>query len=192
MSEASDAAELEQFRLALSGDEAAWEYIYQRWRGQMMAWIMARPGFSLLDQEAQELVDEGFVRFYSARQGRPFGFPTLAAVLGYLKLCATSVVIDRQRELAARRRVMRTIRPQPGPDPAAELETRDAARQQATWLLRQAKNEAERLVLEGWLAEDTAGETFRRRPEAFGSIQRVYRLRENLKARLERMNESVV
>jgi DNA-directed RNA polymerase specialized sigma24 family protein len=83
----------ELFRCALvQRDEGAWAAIYGQYRRLVNHWLGHVPG----DLEA--LANQAFARFWSALPPHRFGdFPSLEAILAYLKRCAQGIAIDARR-----------------------------------------------------------------------------------------------
>jgi DNA-directed RNA polymerase specialized sigma24 family protein len=84
----------ELFRCALvQRDEEAWAAVYNQYRRLVNHWLGHVPG----DLEA--LVNQAFTRFWRALSPDRFsGFPSLDAILAYLKRCAQGVAIDARRQ----------------------------------------------------------------------------------------------
>ncbi len=88
---------LELFRRAVvERDDAAWAAVYAQYADTVRRWL-ALPG-----ADGDEGVAAVFERFWQAVDGAKFTrFPSLAAVLQYLKVCAYTVRIDRARSARA-------------------------------------------------------------------------------------------
>jgi DNA-directed RNA polymerase specialized sigma24 family protein len=89
----SEHACLELFRRAIvERDDAAWESVYTQYAGLARIWLNAR-----MDNE-DEGVNAAFERFWRAVDSAKFArFGSLAAVLGYLKMCVRTTVLDHVR-----------------------------------------------------------------------------------------------
>lgn len=83
----------ELFRYALAQrDEEAWAAIYDQYHRLVNHWLGHAPG------DVDVLVNQAFIRFWSALSPDRFSdFPSLDAVLAYLKRCAQGVAIDARR-----------------------------------------------------------------------------------------------
>ena len=97
---------LELLRRALTSNDAqAWYVIYHNYQRQVGKWVQAQLSFAVSNSELQTLVDDAFLKWHGTFKRTPEKFtdyPTLAALLGLLRLCAKRVVQDfvgkRQRE----------------------------------------------------------------------------------------------
>lgn len=87
------------FRLAIvERNQEAWSAIYTLYIAQVVAWVLRSRSYPLQDENADILAVDAFGRFWHAVTPERFvTFPSLAALLAYLRLCATSEVIDRVR-----------------------------------------------------------------------------------------------
>ncbi len=84
---------LELFRRAVvEREDAAWVAVYAQYAGMVRRWL------ALPEAEGDEGVAIVFERFWQAVDGPKFArFPSLAAILQYLKVCAYTARIDRGR-----------------------------------------------------------------------------------------------
>jgi len=100
-----EAAALGLFRRAVVGqDEAAWAALIARFGGQVRIWVRQHPCWPAVRNQGddQHWVSLTFERFWQAMRLRGVErFPTLAALLAYLKLCAHSALLDEVRLLRA-------------------------------------------------------------------------------------------
>ncbi len=89
----------ELFRRALvDRSEAAWEQLFQHYSGLVEGWVRRSGAFSSSGESSEYFVVGAFTKFWRAISPDRFtSFPTLASLLHYLQLCATSVVIDSVR-----------------------------------------------------------------------------------------------
>jgi hypothetical protein len=89
----------ETFRRAVcEGDGAAWEVLIGRYRRLVLSWIQQHPLGSTVTETDCYWVTCAFERFWLAvTPERLPQFATLRALLGYLKLCALSVLLDDVR-----------------------------------------------------------------------------------------------
>jgi DNA-directed RNA polymerase specialized sigma24 family protein len=84
---------LELFRRAIvEHDEAAWSVIYAQYSGLVRCWVAPSSG------DEEELIAATFERFWRAVDATKYcSFGSLGAVLQYLKLCARTARLDRDR-----------------------------------------------------------------------------------------------
>lgn len=89
----------ELFRYALEQrSEEAWTAIYDQYHRLVNHWLGHVPG------DVDVLVNQAFTRFWSALPPDRFAdFPSLDAILAYLKRCAQGVAIDARRREERRR-----------------------------------------------------------------------------------------
>src|SRR5262249_13115511 len=94
---------VELFRRALvEHDDAAWSAVYSVYSGLIRLWIgtlrLADPGVV----DADDLVNATFERLWHAVDGEKFAsFPSLSALLQYLKMCTRCAAITYHRAQAA-------------------------------------------------------------------------------------------
>jgi DNA-directed RNA polymerase specialized sigma24 family protein len=101
-------AGLELFRRAIQQrDEAAWELIYQQWKGSLLRWLLQHPAARLvLEHESSEsYLTAALSKFWQATSSETHSqpvFETLADILAYLRRCLNSVVLDAVRQIRTR------------------------------------------------------------------------------------------
>ncbi|HEX6738992.1 MAG TPA: sigma-70 family RNA polymerase sigma factor [Vicinamibacteria bacterium] len=180
-------------RAVCERDQAAWDAVVAQYRGLVFAWIGQHPASSTLSEEAEYWVHCVFARFWAALGPERFGaFPSLGAVLRYLKLCAHSVLLDEVRRRAA-------TPSEPLSSHEARLEAPDGPDAAVDGLagreLWQAigvalPDETERLVAHLCLALGMRpAEVHARFPERFPTAAAVYRVKRTLLDRLRRSPE---
>jgi hypothetical protein len=82
-------------RALLTGDQRAWQVVYQEHNRQVGAWVKAQLRFPVDAVTRQALIDDAFVKMAGTFTRHPEKFadyPNLAALLGLLRLCAQRVV----------------------------------------------------------------------------------------------------
>ncbi len=92
------------YRAIVDNNSAAWEAIYQQYRSITSSWVTRCPTFPLVDESVDFFVNRAFEKFWMAVNSEKLaGFPNLAVVLQYLKMCVFSVVSDfaRLKEVVA-------------------------------------------------------------------------------------------
>ena len=89
----------ELFRRALvERNQQAYAYLYARYEPLVAGWVERQAGFAAAGEEPAYFVNRAFEKMWNAITGEKFSrFNNLKALLGYLKLCATSAVIDHAR-----------------------------------------------------------------------------------------------
>lgn len=178
----------ELFRRAIvEGDQGAWEALCARYQGLIRAWLRRHPAASLVDEAEDYLVNRTFERFWRSIGPDRFGaFEGLQPLLGYLKLCAQSVLLDESRARAKHQSV-RLV----GRERAASFEDavaeRAAARTLWDAISAAVRDESELLVARlSFIQGLKPGEIREHYPERYADIADVYRIKRNLLERLRR------
>ncbi|GAB4522357.1 MAG: sigma-70 family RNA polymerase sigma factor [Anaerolineales bacterium] len=187
----------EIFRRAIVHDDAqAWELLYRQYRAQMLAWFRRHPLASVFMDDAGYLVQQAFERFWHAMKPEKFAaFAGIPAILQYLKMCVHATLIDamRARQLSQhlQTETTNTVPPLTINTPEKQAIQREQAENLWRWAVGICKDERERTILhETYVLGMSAAETFAQHPELFEDIQTVYRVKENLLARLRRQVEN--
>jgi len=183
---------LELFRRAIGeADQAAWAAVVSQYRGMVLSWVRRHPVWSTAREDEDYWVNRSFERFWTAiGPERLVGFPGLAALLRYLKMCAHSVLLDEARSQAPAA-LEASADPPMEADPAQDVEKlvtdRVAADELWATVRAETQDEAERLVAYLCLAHGLKPrEVFERRPDRFAGVADVYRVKRNLLDRLRR------
>lgn len=89
----------ELFRLALvQRNQQAYAYLYTRYQPLVAGWIERHPSFTTSGEETTYFTNRAFEKMWQAIKPEKFArFHDLKALLGYLKLCTASVIIDHAR-----------------------------------------------------------------------------------------------
>jgi DNA-directed RNA polymerase specialized sigma24 family protein len=193
---------LELFRRAIcASDQAAWEAVVARYRGLVICWTRRSRAAALLEDDAEYWVNRTFERFWVAVTPARFQhFSALAAVLGYLRLCAHSVLLDALRSERALPAVFRAQartgegeaeHPVTIAEPSGSVETLALKRceQERFWrtITRGLPDPSERLLVHLAFARGLPPrEIQRRHPERFPTTADVYRVKRKALDRLRR------
>lgn len=182
----------ELFRRALvDKHELAWEHIYVHYSPLVESWVRRCGAFSQTGESSEFFVVSAFTRFWKAMQSKQFdGFLTLAALLHYLQLCTSCVVIDSVRaqswaEVLPEEALASAHAEQPAPDETVL----DLANRRELWdcingLLHDA---AERtIVYESFVLGMKPGDIFAQHKQLFATVNMVYNTKRNLLERLGR------
>lgn len=185
----------ELFRRALvERNEAAWEQLFQHYSGLVEGWVRRSGAFTSSGESSEYFVVGAFVKFWRAITPERFAsFPTLASLLHYLQLCATSVVIDSVRaqswsEMLPEESMNASQAPQHSPDE----EAMSRVQREEFWhfIDRQLHSEEERLVVYcSFVLCQTPRAIFAQRNDLFGSVNDVYNVKRNVLGRLSRNSE---
>lgn len=185
----------ELFRRALvERSEAAWEQLYHHYHGLVEGWVRRSGAFNSSGESSEFFVVGAFTKFWRAITPERFdSFPTLASLLHYLQLCATSVVIDSVRtqswsEMLPEETITPTAMPQYSPDEEAI----NRVQREEFWQLidAQLNDEVERVVVYcSFILGLTPRAIFARRTDLFHSVNDVYNVKRNVLGRLGRNHQ---
>ena len=181
-------------RAVCDRDQRAWAAVFAQYRGMVLAWVRRHPVSGSMREDDEFWINRTFDRFWTAVGPERFdAFPTMAALLRYLKLCAHSVLLDEARA--------RSAAPSEGlSDQTAESiaapDVADVAVGQlaggALWaaIAAEMQDEAERRVAYLCFVLDLKPrEIHERHPELYPTVADVYRIKRNLLDRLRRNPE---
>ena len=103
------AADLEGYQLfrqaIVAGDADAWATIAERYRRQMVAWANHFCARMPTHELPTDIADQALARAWTALSSAQFeAFPSLAALLAYLRTCVMATAIDHAREQKSRAR----------------------------------------------------------------------------------------
>jgi DNA-directed RNA polymerase specialized sigma24 family protein len=182
----------ELFRRALvERSEPAWEQLFQHYSGLVEGWVRRSGAFSSSGESSEYFVVGAFTKFWRAISPERFAsFPTLASLLHYLQLCATSVVIDSVRaqswaEMVPEDNVHQTTTSQYRPDEEA---VKRVYREEFWNLIdTQLNGDIERVVVYcSFVLGLTPRAIFARYDHLFNSVNDVYNVKRNVLGRLGR------
>lgn len=185
----------ELFRRALvERNEDAWEHIYQHYFQLVEHWVRRTGAFTVSGETSDFFVSAAFTRFWKAIPADRFSaFPTLAALLNYLRRCASCVVID-----SARAHSYADLLPEEAINwnnqklAHADEEATERVSRAEFWQLVDGllQSEAERVIVRSsFLLGMKPGDIFAERGDLFGDISEVYSLKRNILVRLRRSPE---
>lgn len=182
----------ELFRRALvERDEAAWEQLYYHYSSLVEGWIRRSGAFTSSGESSEYFVVGAFTKFWRALTPERFAsFPTLASLLQYLQLCATSVVIDSVRaqswsEMLPEETIGLSHGPQTSPD--EEAVSRVDREEFWRFINDQLHGEMERVVVYcSFVLGLTPRAIYAKRSELFTSVNDVYNVKRNVLGRLSR------
>jgi hypothetical protein len=182
----------ELFRRAIvERDEQAWIDSAARYRSLLAAWASRCSASAALTESYEDLADQAFARAWSALSPARFAsFPTLAAVLAYMRACVTTTVIDHARSALSRDRMEQSIQADVVATP--EQLIMDQFQRQEIWRLAETAiaNEQERVVLRETFVYDLPPRAIlRRHPDLFADAHAIYITKRHLLDRLQRCAE---
>lgn len=185
----------ELFRRAiLLHDQHAWEYIYQQYQPLVAGWIERHSLFLALNEDKGYFVNRAFEKMWTHLTPEKFALTnSLNAVLSYLHKCVNSVIVDamrkRERDAIMKEQDDPVLEMQASKDesPEAEVLNRDLVEKIWGMLQERCKNEKERAIVYGsFVLALKAKQIYSEYRGVFRNVQEVYRVKENLLARLKR------
>ena len=185
----------ELFRRALVDEsEAAWEYIYQHYAPLVESWVRRSSAFNQTGESSEFFVVSAFTKFWRAMRAKTFNnFPNLAALLHYLQLCTSCVVIDSVRtqswaEMLPEEALAAAQNTDAAPDDA--VVERASRAELWTCIDSLVKDPAERVILyESFVLCMKPGDIFAQHTDLFPAVSTVYNLKRNLLERLSRSQQ---
>jgi DNA-directed RNA polymerase specialized sigma24 family protein len=180
-------------RAVLERNQRAYDCLYAQYKPLVAGWVERHPSYPGAGEEVQYFVNRSFEKLWHALTPEKFQrFPTLKALLSYLKLCTHSVVIDH-----ARVRQHALLDEAPGDAllsglPASANVERDAvenAQQQEFWhvINRRLADEKEQAVVFGsFVLAMKPAELQVKYAHLFSDVKDVYRTKQNVLDRLRR------
>ena len=182
----------ELFRRAIrERDQPAWELICIQYQALVAGWVRQHSRFEESGEEVQYFVNGAFGKIaISLTPDRFTGFSDIGSLLRYLKMCVHSVIVDYHRLVEQERFApLEDASEEESSEPAPEEETMHRSEQRAFWDLIRSRlqDEKERAVIYGSfvlaLKPQELLELFR---NLFGDIDEIYRVKQNIIARLRR------
>ncbi|PDW03981.1 RNA polymerase sigma factor [Candidatus Viridilinea mediisalina] len=185
----------ELFRRALvERDDSAWGYLFDQYAPLVEHWVRRSGAFAISGESSEFFVSAAFTRFWRAIPAPRFAsFPNLAALLNYLRRCATCVVIDTARAQSCADII---------PDEYvnwndqrlghADEEATERVSREEFWKLVDGllNTELERIVMRSsFILGMKPAEIFARYHNHFGSVEEVYTLKRALLSRLRKSPE---
>ena len=185
----------ELFRRALvEHDQIAWEHVYSHYSPLVESWVRRSGAFVGSGESSEFFVGAAFTKFWRAVSPERFAtFATLAALLAYLQLCTSSVVIDSVRAQSWAEMVADDALPADQmPRASADDEAIDRVSRAEFWryIDTQLHCDAERAVVLGsFVLGMKPGEICDQRPDLFANVCDVYNIKRNVLSRLSRNPE---
>ena len=182
----------ELFRRAIVvRDAEAWSALYTRYRPLLIAWVRRCDSYAHSSEPADDIADQAFTRAWAALTPERFAeFPSLARLLGYLRACVVTTVIDDVRSQTTRGRIARQVRAGVVATPE-QIIIADLDRD-TLWcmIMDLAATRAERVTLVESFAYGLPPRAIHERhPQLFPDVTDVYAVKRNLFARLQRNRE---
>jgi DNA-directed RNA polymerase specialized sigma24 family protein len=199
----------ELFRRAfVERDQGAWTKIFLLFEPQVTRWVTKHPSFPHSQEEAQYFANRAFEKMWASIDAAKFArFNHISGLLRYLKMCTASVIIDhvRTREKlrpASWEDLEQSDQPESvdvldhfhlsGPGEPVEDAVFARLEAQELWQLLLelvADSREQRVLYASFMLGLKPRQVFEHYPGEFDSVDHVYRIKENLLARLKRNPE---
>ncbi len=187
----------ELFRRAiLEHDQLAWELIDTQYQPLVAGWVQHHPAFDVSGEEVQYFVNRTFEKLWGALTPEKFSrFSDLQPLLRYLKMCVHSVIVDHNRsaeQLAWDNQAEESDIESMTDGPAMEDQVLDQMVQHQLWgwINARLNDEKERLVVYGsFTLALKPGDLYGQFQTMFSDVDEVYRIKQNILARLRRDSE---
>lgn len=182
----------ELFRRAIrEQDQPAWELICRQYQALVAGWVRQHSRFEASGEEVEYFVNGAFGKIAVSLTPERFGgFSDIGSLLRYLKMCVHSVIMDYIRLTEQERFAPLEDASEEGSlDPSPEEQAMNQSGQQALWDLINSRlqDEKERAAIYGSfvlaLKPQELHELFR---NVFSDIDEIYRVKQNIIARLRR------
>lgn len=185
----------EMFRRAIQDrDSDVWTRIYNCYRVLVSSWVTKHPGFERCGEEVDYFVNGAFAKLSASLTSEKFkGFTNLESVLRYFKMCVFSVVVDYLRW--AEQTQLDTLDADLNKEltePSPEEQVIENTNQRALWdhLNELVRDEKERWMLRGMFVLQLKPQALVAYvPHIFQDVDEVYRVKQNVIARLRRDSE---
>jgi len=187
----------ELFQRAIrENDQYAWEIIFNQYQSLVTSWVRQHRGFESSGEDAQFFVIGAFAKISSILTAEKIdNFSDLKALLSYLKMCVHSVITDYKRKADQARLQVSLEEIQfeiKSPDPSPESTVFEKFDSKTLWshLNEKLNDEKERLVMQGvFVLALKPRELCDYYEGSFENVEEVYRIKQNIFARLRRDNE---
>jgi hypothetical protein len=179
--------------------EQSWTLVYEQYHTQVRSWVRRHPAHAACREDEDYLVNRVFDRLWTALTPDKFvRMKDTGSVMRYMQLCVHSVLIDHLRAESPESYLdqdddeLETSTPDTASERAVEQTVFNEIDQVGLWALvqKQLKDKREELVVTASFMWSLAPRDIcKRYPGDFESIDDVYRIKENVLARLRRNEE---
>jgi DNA-directed RNA polymerase specialized sigma24 family protein len=184
----------ELFRRAIvDRSQDAWTLAYAQYRPLVTGWVQRHSAFEGSGEEVQYYVNRAFEKMWTALPAERFSrFPNLKSLLRYLQMCVHSVIMDQVRRTEV---PVVDLEHEAGTsngslgDPPSDGRALDHLYGEELWRAVGArlKSERERVVVySSFVLGLKPREIHTRYGEVFANVRDIYRVKENVLARLAR------
>jgi DNA-directed RNA polymerase specialized sigma24 family protein len=184
----------ELFRRAIGEkSQRAWDLVYLQYHALVTRWVRRHGSFPACGEEASYLVNRAKERMWSAMSPEKFSrFPDLRSVLRYLQMCTYSAVVDAIRKAGPLgvdvEAVTLPVGGAPGGRPVEE-HALDQVHRRQFWeeVMARLNDDEERCVVYGsYVLGLKPSQLMDEYPNTFDDVRAIYRVKENVLARLRR------
>lgn len=182
----------ELFRRAIQEhNQDAWAIICIQYQPLVSGWVKQHRGFESTGEESQYFVNGAFGKIAATLSPVKFdGFSNIGSLLRYLKMCVHSVIVDYNRMVdQANLYPLEDASEEPSAEPATEDQVLDRSHDQALWAWMNAwlDDEKERRVIYGlFVLAQKPQELYDHFQDLFSEVEEIYRVKQNVIARLRR------
>jgi hypothetical protein len=174
-------------RAIVERDEQAWAESVARYRPLLAAWAVRASARARLNERSEDIADQAIARAWAALGPERFAaFPSLGALLAYLRVCVTAVVIDGARAQAAHERIAQRLEAGAPPSPEQIVLQRLSLAELWRLVSNFAETRQERAVLvESFVYDLPPRAILARHPELFADVAEVYAIKRRLLRQLQ-------
>ncbi len=184
----------ELFRRAVAeNDQHAWELVYVQYHPLVTGWVRRHPAFPDSGEEASYFVNRAFEKMWAALTPTKFAhFPNLKSLLRYLQVCVHSVILDHVRaaeQATVEVQVEFSFQGNGANLPVVEEQALARVQRQEFWakITGRLRDEKERRVVYGsFVLGLKPRELYAEFQSTFSDVNEIYRIKENVMARLRR------
>jgi hypothetical protein len=174
-------------RAIVERDEEAWAEAATRYRRLLLSWARDTCVRMVVNECYEDIADHALARAWMALSPARFAnFPSLGAVLAYLRTCVTAAVVDIARAETARERMLGKL--EVGGAVSPEEIVLDDIERAELWRLVGgliAGDQERIIVVESFMYDLPPRAILARHPQSFVDIDAVYATKRNLLARLK-------
>jgi hypothetical protein len=183
----------EIFRRALvERDQAAWQSIDTVYAAQISRWVRKHRGFAACGEDEAYFANRALEKFWRAIKPERFSsFPALEHLLTYLQMCVHSAISDHVRQMRQRELERQAVTSHANGlvlhSPEVDFDTRARAKMVLEQITGLMQDEKEKIVLQAsFVLGLKPAEILQYAPATFENIREIYRIKENILARLRR------
>jgi len=189
----------ELFRRAfVHRDQIAWEHLYRTYQPLVFKWINNHPAFEDSGEEVDYFANRTFDKiWFSISPAKFSNFKELNALLGYLKMCVGSVILDHVRNKAKLKLETLEDSNESEPNfqyPTVEDQTINHIEAKELWKrIKECLSDRQEytVVYACFLLDLKPREILIQFPLLFADIGEVYRIKENVMDKLRRNSELI-